>query len=141
MSTSYPNQPQNLFPNTPDDQNEDPNPPPTSDTSVKPSPITVLDHFQNASSSTPHSDVLGSPSSTYQLDHLIDVALALQSPMASELKYKVSANPTQASPDVNNVPVLDDEDNTRITTKRKHARNMESCLHIKHIAVNIPLTL
>ena len=99
MSTPSPNQPRNLFPNTPNDQNEDPNPPP-SDTSVEPSPITVLNHRQNASSSTPNSQVLGSPSSTYQLDHLIDVALASQSPpMATESKYKVSANPTQASPD------------------------------------------
>ena len=54
MSTPSPNQPQNLFPNTPNDQNEDPNPPP-SDTSVEPSPITVLNHRQNASSSTPNS--------------------------------------------------------------------------------------
>ena len=62
MSTPSPNQPRNLFPNTPNDQNEDPNPPP-SDTSVEPSPITVLNHRQNASSSTPNSEVLGSPSS------------------------------------------------------------------------------
>ena len=126
MSTPSPNQPQNLFPNTPNDQNEDPNPPP-SDTSIEPSPITVLNHHQNASSSTPNSEVLGSPSSTYQLDHLIDVALASQSPpMATESKYKVSANPNQPSPDVNNIRVLADEDDTRTSMKRKHARNMGS---------------
>ena len=103
MSTPSPNQPRNLFPNTPNDHNEDPTNPPPSDIIVEPSPITVLNHRQNASSSTPNSQVLGSPSSTYQLDHLIDVALASQSPMASESKYKVSANPNQASPDVNNI--------------------------------------
>ena len=92
MSTPLPNQPRNLFPNTPNDHNEDPTNPPPSDIIVEPSPITVLNHRQNASSSTPNSQVLGSPSSTYQLDHLIDVALASQSPMASESKYEVIAS-------------------------------------------------
>ena len=93
MSTPSPNQPRNLFPSTPNDHSEDPNPPPSRDTSVEPSPITVLNHRQHAASSSPnHSEVLGSPSSTYQLDHLIDVALALQSPMASESKYEVIAS-------------------------------------------------
>ena len=46
--------------------------------------------------------------------------------MASESKYKVSANPNQASPDVNNIWVLADEDDTRTSMKRKHARNMWS---------------
>ena len=63
MSTPLPNQPRNLFPNTPNDHNEDPTNPPPSDIIVEPSPITVLNHRQNASSSTPNSEVLGSPSS------------------------------------------------------------------------------
>ena len=125
MSAPSPNQPRNLFPNTPNHHSEDPNPPP-SVTSVEPSPITVLNHSQHAASSSPNSDELRSPSSTYQLDHLIDVALSSQSPMATESKYKVSADPNQASPDVNNIRVLADEDDTRTSIKRKHARNMGS---------------
>ena len=85
MSAPSPNQPRNLFPNTPNRHSEDPNPPP-SVTSVEPSPITVLNHSQHAASSTPNNEVL-LRSPTYQLDHLIDVALASQSPMASETKY------------------------------------------------------
>ena len=59
---------------------------------------------------------------------MIDVALSSQSPMASEFKHKVSANPTQASPDVNSVLALDDEYSARITAKRKleHSRRMRS---------------
>ena len=129
MSAPSPNQPWNLLTNTPNDHNDDPtNPPPTSDTSVCPSPITVLNHRQNATSSTPNNEVLRSP--TYQLDHLIDVALASQSPMASETKYRVlsAKNPTQASssPDVNNVRVLAEEDDSKTSMKQKHARNMAS---------------
>ena len=100
MSAPSPNQPQNLFPNAPNapnDHSKDPNPP-SSDTSVKPSPITVLNHSQHAALSSPNSEVLRSPSSTYQLDHLINVALSLQSAMASESKYKVSDFPNRASP-------------------------------------------
>ena len=126
MSAPSPNQPWNLFPNTSNDHSEDPNPP-GSDTSVEPLPIIVLNHSQHVTSSSPNSDeVLRSPSSTYQLGHLIDIALSSQSPMASELKYKVSANPNQASPDVNSIWVLADEDDTRTSMKRKHARNMGS---------------
>ena len=87
----------------------------------------MLNHRQNAASSAPNNEALRSP--TYQLDHLIDVALASQSPMASETKYRVlSANPTQASssPDVNNVRVLAEEDDSKTSMKQKHARNMAS---------------
>ena len=98
MSAPSPNQPRNLFPNTPNHHSKDPNPPP-SVTSVEPSPITVLNHNQHASSSSPNSEELRSPSSTYQLDHLIDVALSSQSPMATQSKYKVrEMGPLESDP-------------------------------------------
>ena len=102
MSTPSPNEPRNLFGNNTNPNNDETITPPTT-TGVEPSPIAVP-HHENVASIPPTEETLISP---YRMDHrlecLIDAAFADQSPMLVDTKFRVSAFPTQASPDTNTI--------------------------------------
>ena len=86
----------NLFRNTTNDHTITTNPP-TTDNGVKPLPIAI--NRTAPASLAPSDEILQSPTAMdYTLEHLCNVALNAQSPMALKTKYCVSAHPTQASP-------------------------------------------
>ena len=62
----------------------------------------------------------------YRLDYLIDVALADQSSMAIDTKYRVTAHPTQASPNSNTIRRAMTQQDKRSTQKRDSIRNIVS---------------
>eukprot|EP00957_Ditylum_brightwellii_P121266 9247548-Ditylum_brightwellii.AAC.1 len=60
----------------------------------------------------------------YRLECLIDAALATQSPMMTDTKFKVSDFPIQVSPDTKNVIALTQQDK-RSSLKRSQIRSMK----------------
>ena len=122
MSNPSPNRPRNLFRNNTNPNIDDSTTPPTT-TGVEPSPIAVPDH-ENVASIPPTEEPLISP---YHMDHrlecLIDAAFADQSPMLVDTKYRVSAFPTQASPDTNTIKAATQHDK-QSTLKREQVRSM-----------------
>ena len=90
---------------------------------VEPLPIAVPDQ-ENVASIPPTEETLISP---YRMDHrlecLIDTAFADQSSMLVDTKYRVSAFPTQASPDTNTIRATTQLDKTS-SLKREQVRNI-----------------
>ena len=122
MSNPSPNRPLNLFGNNTNPNIDETITPPTN-TGVEPSPIAVPDR-ENVASIPPTEETLTSP---YRMDHrlecLIDAAFADQSPMLVDTKYRVSAFPTQASPDTNTIRAATQQDKPS-TLKREQVRSM-----------------
>ena len=122
MSNPSPNRPRNIFGNNTNPNIDDSRAPPTT-TGVEPSPIAVPDH-ENVASIPPTEELLISP---YHMDHrlecLIDAAFADQSPMLVDTKYRVSAFPTQASPDTNTIKAAT-QHKEQSTLKREQVRSM-----------------
>ena len=123
MSNPSPNRPQNMFGNNTNPNIDDTTTPPTH-TGVEPLPIAVPDQENVASIPRPTEETLISP---YHMDHilecLIDTAFADQSPMLVDTKYRVSAFPTQASPDTNTIRAATQLDK-KSSLKREQVRNM-----------------
>ena len=122
MSAPPPNHPQNLFGNTTNNHTSTTNPL-TTDNDVEPLPIGV---DRTAPAPLAQSDeTLQSPiRMDHTLEHLCDVALTAQSPMALETKFRVSDHPIQqASPTLTNVraPTKHDE---KASSKRTAVQNI-----------------
>ena len=111
MSNPSPNRPRNIFGNNTNPNIYETINPPTN-TGVEPSPIAIPDR-ENVASIPPTEETLISP---HRMDHrlecLIDAAFADQSPMLIDPKYRVSAFPTQASPDTNTIRAITQQDRT-----------------------------
>jgi len=122
MSNPSPNRPLNLFGNNTNPNIDETITLPTT-TGVEPSPIAVPDR-ENVASIPPPEETLISP---YRMDHrlecLIDAAFSDQSPMLVDTKYRVSAFPTQASPDTNTIRAATQQDK-QSTLKREQVRNL-----------------
>ena len=67
----------------------------------------------------------------HRLEFLIDAAFADQSPMLVDTKYRVSAFPTQASPDTNTTIKAVTQKDRQSSLKRENIRNVASS-HKKH---------